>query len=186
MSLERRGCGIHALRPGAGGAGVTGVRFWSVRRAGAGLCLRGGRGAGQGPGRGWLGRAGLSSRPPGHDRFRAGVNFRTQAPVLPVRPSAVAWWRSGQLEALHLRGSPGRGRTRPRHGPRVGNLPRLPRPAQGDHVLRAAARYQALPGWRLTPLIMSLFKPRNIPEPGKSQNRRSVNEDQGRCRLRAR
>src|SRR6266566_2234766 len=65
-------------------------------------------------------------RTPGHDRFRAGIYFRTQAPVLPVRPSAMARRCPGQLEALYLRGRPGGGRTRPRHGPRLGHLPRLP------------------------------------------------------------
>src|SRR5215472_14191541 len=32
MSLERRECGIHALWPGTGGAGVTGVRFAHAAR----------------------------------------------------------------------------------------------------------------------------------------------------------
>ncbi len=90
--------------------------------------------------------AGLRCRPPGHDHFRASIYFRTQAPVLPVRSSAVARPRPGQLEALHLRGGPGGSRTRPRHGPRLGVLPHLPRPAQADHVLRAAARHRAPPG----------------------------------------
>jgi hypothetical protein len=77
--------------------------------------------------------------PPGHDRFRASIYFRTQAPVLPVRSSTVARPRPGQLEALRLHGGPGGSRTRPRHGPRLGVLPHLPRSAQADHVLRAAA-----------------------------------------------
>jgi hypothetical protein len=72
------------------------------------------------------GAAWTSQRTAGHDRFRAGIYFRTQAPVLPVRPSAVARRRPGQLEALYLRGGPGGGRTRPRHGSRAGLLPGLP------------------------------------------------------------
>ncbi len=70
---------------------------------------------------------GRMTRPsPGHDHFRAGVDFRKQARVLPVRPSAVARRRPGQLEALPLRARPRGGRTRPRHGPRLGVLPHLP------------------------------------------------------------
>lgn len=94
-----------------------------------------------------------SQRAPGHDHLRAGIYFRTQAPVLPVRPSAVARRCPGQLEALHLHGRPGGGRTGPRHGPRLGDLPRLPRSAPADHVLRAAARHHALQGWCLALLV---------------------------------
>jgi hypothetical protein len=51
--------------------------------------------------------AGRMTRPSsGHDHFRAGVNFRKQARVLPVRPPAVARRCPGQLEALHLRARP--------------------------------------------------------------------------------
>jgi len=86
------------------------------------------------------------SRQPGHDRFRASVYFRTQARVLPVRSSALAWPGPGQLEALRLRASPGGSRTWPRHGPRLGVLPNLPRSAQADHLLRAPPWHRAPPG----------------------------------------
>src|SRR5262249_15414069 len=45
----------------------------------------------------------------------------------------------------------------------------LPRPAQANGVLRTAARYQAPPGWRLAPLVMSRFNPRNIPSGGRAR-----------------
>ena len=55
-----------------------------------------------------------SQRAPGHDHLRAGIYFRTQAPVLPVRPSAVARRCPGQLEALHLRAAAREGAERGR------------------------------------------------------------------------